>query len=346
MRLSTARKKPKGSFLFALALILLGVPHATAQTTPSVTLSVPSDAGFAEGEGNTTVTVTATLSAARGDATVIDLSLGGSAKTTDYTVVQLPDITVAAGATVSTANLILRPVDDGFFEGPETVRIGGTATGITVTGVDVGLKDNDKAPSLNLSARWPGQLSEGSSATIRMTVSLVGGGTFEEEESIVLSPVYDTLSSEDIDYGTNSPPWQLTLPAGATSAIMNLSFTVVDDDDPEAIETAALLASVTVRGTTFTDRDSPVFWVVPSDQPLSIRISCNTAAYQNYVGDTLGCVPTIFNGPTSRAYTVTMTFGADLMTPNPVVITVPSGSSGVLTSAKVNVVPRAGSAGK
>lgn len=35
------------------------------------------DAGFSEGEGSTTI------SAARGAATVIDLSLGGSAKTTN-----------------------------------------------------------------------------------------------------------------------------------------------------------------------------------------------------------------------------------------------------------------------
>ena len=102
---------PKG--LFGVILIhswvmFLGTvvaPLALAQT-PTVTLSVPENTEFAEGEGNTTVIVTATLSSSLSNDTVIDLSLAGTAKTTDYSIVgSLPDITIPMGTGV---NLVLR----------------------------------------------------------------------------------------------------------------------------------------------------------------------------------------------------------------------------------------------
>ncbi len=330
-------------FLFALVLILLAVPHATAQTPPSATLSVPSDAGLSEGDGATTVVVTATLSAVRGAATVIDLSLGGSAKATDYTVVQLPDITVAAGQTVGTANLILRPVDDGFFEGPETVRIGGAATGITVRGSDIDLEDNDKAPKLAVSSSRSSTVREGGTYTFSITVSLVGGGVFEEEEAVVLSLIDSDMESGDIDYGTTPPPWQVSIPAGATSATMDLTIIVVDDDDPESAEGANVQASLTVGGRRLTGSTSFVLIVDSDSSSIAARVLCEKTAA--YVGETLRCTPVIGNGPTSREYTLTVTFGAGLALPNPLVFTIPRGSNGSVSNASKNIVVSEGAKG-
>ncbi len=323
--------------LSALALTLLLGAHAAAQTTPSATLTVPATAKFAEGTGNTTVIVTATLSEARSAATVIDLTLGGSAKSTDYVVVQLPDITIGAGQMEGTAHLTLRPVDDVFFEGLETVRIGGAATGITVHGVDVDLEDNDKAPSLETSIDPSFRVYyEGDSITMRITVRLVNG-TFEEEETVELSLVRSTLESGDVDYGETPPPWQLSIPAGATSAMMDLTFTAVDDDDPEQIEGVDLQASVTVGGTTI-KKIKGFFSISTSDSPIEVTVHCRTEIRHAFAGDTLTCTPYIRNGPTSREYTVTANFATGMVTPNPMVLTIPSGSSGSVPTASEDIV--------
>ena len=221
-----------------LTVCFLSVPEAMAQTVTTVTLSVPAKTTFAEGKGNTTVTVSAQLSTMRAVDTVIDLTLGGTAKSTDYTIVQLPDLTIVAGQLEGTADLTLSPVDDIFFEGEETVRIEGTASGVSVAGVDVSLTDNEEAPTLRTTYNNNTQIlyEEGQSTDdLRLTISVIGGALFEENVTVLISQDEDRLSSlnldTDLDFGTNpSPPWSLTIPAGRLSADLDIKFTVIDDE--------------------------------------------------------------------------------------------------------------------
>ncbi len=323
-----------------------------AQTPPTVTLSVPADTAFAEGEGSTTVTVTATLSAARATATVVDLSLAGTARSTDYAVVQLPDITISAGQTKGTADLTLRPVDDGFFERQETVSIGGAAAGVTVNAVDVALADDETAPTLDVSVRRidrPGYaiIREGESAHLRITVTLVGA-TFEAKETVSLAPEGTQISAADIDYGTNSPPWSLDIPAGRVSAQMDLRFTVVDDELAENSESADLRASVTVAGTTITARQRQgqhFLWIYASDLSLLFRVLCIPSLA--YADDTISCAPGVFNGRTARDYSVTISWDdTTLVSPASKVFTVGNGRTGDLADLAAEFSLQPGAAGR
>ena len=99
------RRRPSRRRLVAL----LAVGLASAQT---VMLSVSSGTALAEGVGSQDVTVTARLSAARSSTTTVELSLGGTARATDYAVQSLPDITISAGSRTGSATVVLTPVDD------------------------------------------------------------------------------------------------------------------------------------------------------------------------------------------------------------------------------------------
>ena len=125
-----------------------GANSVTAQTvtvtvnddetvSTGVTLSV-SPGSVGEAAGATTVTVTATLNAgARTVATTVTVSIGDAEVTaasgTDYTSVNDFTVTIAAEQTSGTGTFTLTPVSDDVDEDNETVSVGGTVTGLTVT---------------------------------------------------------------------------------------------------------------------------------------------------------------------------------------------------------------------
>ena len=107
---------------------------------------------MAEGAGATTLTVTATVNrAAPTTATEIPISVTANTATatTDYTATSAT-LTIAANARTGTATLTLTPVDDADAEADETVIIGGSVTGFTVTSAQVTILDNDE-PAITLS---------------------------------------------------------------------------------------------------------------------------------------------------------------------------------------------------
>ncbi len=267
----------------------MSAPAAQAQT-PTVTLTVPAMTEFAEGEGQTTVTVTATLSAARLVDTVVDLTLAGTARTTDYAVVgTLPDITITPGQTTGTADVTLNPVDDVFFEGDETISIGGTATNVTIIAVHVPLADNDDAPEFELQAwhvhqREPlhrfiihggATYSEGDSLVIDLEILLKGGTTFEEDITVaaaIETNVSGGATADDLDFGTGGSTRNIEIPAGAASGQAEISFSIVDDDAEEPPERFNLTAKVSVAGMNLAD-DINLF-IGTSDQPIGFIIDC------------------------------------------------------------------------
>ncbi|MYC46727.1 MAG: hypothetical protein F4X45_00115, partial [Chloroflexi bacterium] len=333
--------------LLAFAQFFVPARESAAQSTTTVTLSVPADAKFEEGRGSTTVTVTATLSATRSSATVIDLSLGGTAKTTDYTVVgSLPDITVAAGQRTGTAYVTLDPVDDNFLEGKETVRIGGAATGVTVNAVDVPLEDNDKAPTLELMVDHAvsGTYYEGDTVSARVTAQISEGGIFEEDQTVQLAPVYNRATASDFNFGDNPPPWDLTLSKGKTSGALSLTFTIVDDTEAESDANMLLEGSLTFGGVTSQARKI-LLSIRRSDLPISASVQCSPRP--SYAGDTITCRPYIGNGPTTRDYTVTATFADTApVTPKVLTFSVETGSNGQLSDKEKPLTWDADAVGK
>ncbi len=311
----------------AAAAFLLALATPVAAQTPTVTLSVPAATEFAEGGGNTTVTVTATLSAARTTNTVIDLTLGGTTRVTDYTVVALPDITIRAGAVTGSASLILRPVDDNFFEGDETVTIGGTASGVTVRTVEVPFKDNEEAPRLRVTGGALA-LSEGESGMVDITLTLLGG-IFETDTifSITLSPnIYRPAAESDFDFGSDTPPWSFNLPAGTASGSRRVNVTAVDDEESEDSESTYFNVSATVAGRSFRATSNGQLSIRSSDQPVGISVRCTSGLH---VEDPLSCSLSLSGSPTTKAYSVKMEWkNSGLFTPSSHTFQVPAQSSG------------------
>ena len=103
-----------------------------------VTLSV-NPASVGEADGATAVVVTAALDGgARGLGDGGDGRGGGrgdsATEGTDYATVSDFTVTIGAGATSGTGTFTLTPTQDLLGEGDETISVGGTATGLTVTG--------------------------------------------------------------------------------------------------------------------------------------------------------------------------------------------------------------------
>ena len=106
-----------------------------------------SPTSLSEGAGTMDVTVTATLPGEVLSATTVNLSLGGTAtQDTDYTVSGSQSITISSGGTSGTTVLTITPEDDETWEPDETIRVSGSATNFTVTGVEIILSDNDDVP--------------------------------------------------------------------------------------------------------------------------------------------------------------------------------------------------------
>ena len=210
-----------GRLLPAAALLCgLSAAPAAAQT---VTLSVPSGTSLSERGGATDILVTATLSVARAADTTVTLSLGGTARSTDYVTVSLPSITIPAEQTTGEATVVLQPVDDNFHEDLyETVQVNGSATGLTVTGVSFDLVDNDRnRPTLAVRAEGNFSLREGDSSTLTVLVRLDDGAELEDDLSVNLrvfagSGLLDRLQT------TPQLPLDFTIPAGSTTTTIRV----------------------------------------------------------------------------------------------------------------------------
>ncbi|MYE33768.1 MAG: hypothetical protein F4X23_02825, partial [Gemmatimonadales bacterium] len=108
-----------------------------------VTLSVePEEVG--EGDGQTALTVTGTLNggALAGNRAVALSVSPGTASAADFTA-GTAALTIEAGETSGTATLSLTPVADRVDEDDETVMVEGTVSGLTVTGAEVTITDDD-----------------------------------------------------------------------------------------------------------------------------------------------------------------------------------------------------------
>ena len=122
------------------------------QEPTRIALSV-TPAEVSEGNGATTLTVTATLEGggSRISATDVSLTVEGVTATAgdDFTAQGGVTLTIPAGRLSHTADLTLTPVDDNLAEGNEEVSIGGSNAepGLPVVGVQVDLTDNDYEPT-------------------------------------------------------------------------------------------------------------------------------------------------------------------------------------------------------
>ena len=114
----------------------------------AITLTV-SPVSVGEDDGQTEVTVTATLdgSVTLGTATEVTVSVGGgtAASGTDYAEVDAFTVTIPKEAASGTGTFTLTPTNDSVVEGDETIDVTGAADGFTVTKAQVTLTDGHGA---------------------------------------------------------------------------------------------------------------------------------------------------------------------------------------------------------
>ncbi len=256
-------------------------------TPSSITLSVD-PASLGEGDSATGVTVTATLD---GDsrltsATTVTVSLGGTAVSSDYGVSSLASVSIPAGQASGSGTLTVTPKDDAVVEGDETITVGGSATGLTVSGATITLEDDDTA---QLSISGPSSnVAEGSNATYTVTLSKA----IAKQVKVAWSATAGTASSSDYTAASST----LTFSAGsAAGSTRTFTVAVTDDDLSEGTETFTV-----ALGTITSDVSSQVS-VKSGSGSVTTTIAASDPITVSLSGPT-----TVDEGDTTTSYTVSL----------------------------------------
>ena len=248
----------------------------TASTTVTLTVDPVS---VAEGAGATAIVVTGTLNhaALTGD-TLVTLSPGApgdTASAADYEVTGPFDLVIPAGATSGTLDITLTPVDDALHEGEgeESLTLAGTTdmAGLTVIPAALGITDNDTASTTVTLTVDPVSVAEGAGATAIVVTGTLNHAALTGDTLVTLSPGApgDTASAADYEV---TGPFDLVIPAGATSGTLDITLTPVDDalHEGEGEESLTLAGTTDMAGLTvipaalgITDNDTASTTVTP-----------------------------------------------------------------------------------
>ena len=198
-----------------------------------VTLSV-SPESVSEGASATTVTVTARLNGAtRREATAVAVTVGsGTAISgTDFTAVPGFRISIPANTRSNTGTFTLTPTQDTQHEPNETVSVSGSVTGLTVTGSEVEIADDDDSPTVTVSLSDSSIGEDGGSATV--TASLSHASRVATTVTVSVSPDAPAVAG-DYSMSTNKT---LTIAPGTTASRGAVTITGVDNDVDAADKT-------------------------------------------------------------------------------------------------------------
>ena len=232
----------------------LGTP-ATATGTitdddvaPSKAALSVSPTSVGEGAEATTVTVTVTLDGSTTFAadTTVSVKVGkdsdAAVSGTDYTGVEGFDVTVSAGESSGQGTFSLAPMQDSLDEDDEKLTVHATATGLTVSDVEVTITDDDDPPELTIA---DASVTEGDKAQFKVTLTPVSG----RDVSVQWTTGDDgaegaNQATADTDYTAQSTAATLTIAAGSATGTIGVQTT--DDSVAEGDETFAVtLASPT-----------------------------------------------------------------------------------------------------
>ncbi|MYF94987.1 MAG: hypothetical protein F4210_05680, partial [Holophagales bacterium] len=247
------------------------------ETAPSgVDLTVDPDT-VAEGGGARAVTVTGTLDGAplSTDVTVSVSVSGGTASADDFDPVAAFTLTIEAGQTSGEATFTLTPVDDDADEDDETVVVGGSVQGMSVTGASVTITDDDetereedtaKPTFIDLSV-LPPVAPEGAGPTSVALTATLRGALVEGAVTISVSVTPGSAAAGDFEAVAD---FELTIDSGETTGEATFTLTPVDDELEEGSETVVVqgtAGTIEVRSATLTIEDDDVrgVTVVPTE---------------------------------------------------------------------------------
>ena len=211
----------------------------------SITLTVD-DSSVGEGDGGTSITVTATVDGTTrfAEAKTVRVSVAGSgaAGAVDFAAVAAFDIEIAAGAASDTAGFTLTPTDDAVDETDETITVRGTSSGLTVNAATITLTDDDGAPTSITLTVDDTSVGEGDgAATITVTATVDGTMRFAEDTTVAVS-VAGSGTATAVDFAAVSS-FNITIPAGAASKTGSFTLTPTNDAVDETDETVTVSGS-------------------------------------------------------------------------------------------------------
>ena len=216
----------------AAAVTVTVADDETASTAVELSVDV---SAVAEGGGERTITVTGTLDAApKTTPTVVTVTVAGGTATevTDFAAVEDFELTIAAGAESGTKTFALAPEADEVDEADETVTLGGTAAGLTVTGTQVAITDDDDRGVSVTPTRL--EVNEGSS----------------DSYTVVLEsqPTADVMVTVTVPAGTDVTVDPASLTFTATTWRTEQTVTVDAASDTDALNDAAVELTHGVTG--------------------------------------------------------------------------------------------------
>ena len=205
------------------------VTIADDETATEITLEV-SPSSVAENEGERAIELTVRLKGAvRSTATNVSITIGDASDSAsegvDYGTVADLSVTIGAGAPSATATFRLSPTDDTYGEGDEQISVSATASGLTVTGTQLTIADDEDAPEFTL-ILTPASISESGGTSIVT-------GTLDTPIAQALTGTLETFLDPNAD-----PPvvvddyvisGSLTFAAQSTQSTGTLTVTAVDN---------------------------------------------------------------------------------------------------------------------
>ncbi len=205
-------------------------------SAPEITLSVSQSSVAEDVETAPEITVTATVTGSKfPEDQTLKVKVGATTDTategTDYETVNDFDITIAKDATTATGNFTLTPTDDSVAEGDESISVEGTLSGVTVTGTEITLADNE-TKSVKVSKSSVTLDETGSNSTTTYTVVLTSQPT---EDVTVTVSVADTTVKISTDGGGLKKALNLSFTSSNWDETQELTITAVNNylDDPD-----------------------------------------------------------------------------------------------------------------
>ena len=176
---------------------------------------------------------------------------------TDFTVANITELTIPAGAKSGTADFTLTTKDDDLYDPDEKVTVGGEVTGLTVTPATLTITDTDGPPTVTrldvLNASIP-ILEDGGEATVTVTLSHPSSSETVVGLTVPVGAAAVRLSQRELTIPAEATSGEVTLtavgnavdgahqPVTVSGRVSNLSgrqspaqvqLTITDDDPPE-----------------------------------------------------------------------------------------------------------------
>ena len=217
-----------------------------------------------------TFTVTATAGSAISSARTVRVSVGGGSATegTDYNDVWDFNLTIAANTTTGTATFTIRPVQDAFNEGTETISVSGTLSGYAVNGTSVRLVDDDSESQVKLDLSKGGVNEADGETDVTVTVSTNLTDVNQSINVLISVGANGDGATEGTDYDTVND-FTITLPAYTKSATGSFKLKPKQDSAVEGYET------ITVSGSNIVYSVETEYIRLDDDDDTTITLSAN-----------------------------------------------------------------------